>query len=106
MIQVRRPPTVAVPPEVVAFAGAQGVSAFLPAILEMTQRKFPDAQRLAIQVEEDPEIPDDRHIVIEVDVAGIDPEQYAQADDEWGHELFHLCPAPQVCVFRLALGIL
>ena len=55
--------------------------------------------------EKDPEIPNERHIVLEVDVADLDPEQYVAADAEWGRELFQLCPAPRVCVFRLGLEI-
>ena len=48
---------VAVPPEALAFAAEQGVAAYLPAVLQMTQRRFSDARRLAVWVEEDPEIP-------------------------------------------------
>jgi len=58
-----------------------------------------------VLVEEDPEIANDRHIAIEVDVAGITVEQYIAADQHWAHELFQLCPAPLVCVFRLILSI-
>src|SRR5207302_3758916 len=63
-----------VSPEVLAFAAEQGVSAYLPAVLAMTQRLFPDARRFAVLVEDDPEIANDRHIVIEVDVTGLDAE--------------------------------
>ena len=47
-------------------------SYYLPAVLAMTQRLFPDARRLALLVEDDPEIANDRHLVIEVDVSGLD----------------------------------
>jgi hypothetical protein len=97
--------SLAVPPEVHAFAAEQGVAPYLPAVLEMTQRRFPNALRLAVLVEEDPEIANDRHIVIEVDVAEITAEQYVDTKWQWGRELFQLCPAPLVCVFRLSLEI-
>ena len=105
MTQAIQTPSIAIPADVYAFAAEQGAAPYLPAILEMTRRRFPDARRLAVLVEEDPEIANDRHIAIEVDVAGITVEQYIAADRNWGHELFQLCPAPLVCVFRLILSI-
>ena len=99
-------PSLVVPQEVQAFAAQQGVASYLPAVLEMTLQTFPDARRLAVLVEEDPEIAGDRHIVIEIDLAGITPEQYVDRDRQWGHELFQVCPAPFVCVFRLSLNII
>jgi hypothetical protein len=96
--------SIPVPREVQAFAAEAGVAPYLPSVLAMTRRRFPDALRLTVLVEEDPEIANDRHIVIEVDVQGITAEQYVEADWQWGHELFQLCPAPLICVFRLSLN--
>ena len=95
-----------VPQEVHAFAAEQGVAPYLPAVLEMTLRRFPDARRMAMLVEEDPEIANDRHIVIEIDLTGITPEEYVERHWQWGHELFQICPAPLICVFRLSLSII
>ena len=94
-----------VSPDVIDFAAAQRVAPYLYAVLQMTQRLFPDAQRIAATVENDPDIPGDQHLTIEVDVAGMDAKRYADAKFRWGRELFHLCPAPLVCVFRCALHI-
>ena len=94
------------PQEVRAFAAEQGVAPYLTPVLKMAQRRFPDARRMALLVEEDPEIADDRHIVIEVDLAGVTPEEYVERDRQWGHELFQICPAPLICVFRLSLSII
>ncbi len=105
MNQINQASTLTVPPEVLAFAEEQGVSAYLPAVLAMTQRLFPDARRMAVLVEDDPEIANDRHIVLEVDVCGLDPAGYVEVDWRWGRELFQICPAPVVCVFRLGLEI-
>jgi hypothetical protein len=106
MTQATETPSLAVPPEVHAFAAEQGVALYLTAVLEMTQQRFPDARRLAVLVEEDPEIVNDRHIVIEIDLTGVTPEQYVERDWQWGHELFEICPAPLICVFRLSLSII
>jgi hypothetical protein len=105
MTQATQILSLAVPPDVKAFATQHGVAPYLSAVLDMTQRRFPDARQFAVLVEEDPEIADDRHIAIEVDLAGITAEQYVERDGQWGHELFQLCPAPLVCVFRLSLEI-
>ncbi len=94
-----------IPPEVLTFAVEQGVDAHLPPVLTMTQRLFPDARRIQAQIEDDPEIPCDRHLVIEVDVPPLNASGYADAKFRWGHELYQLCPAPLVCVFRCALGV-
>ena len=57
---------VEVPSEVVALAAEEGVEEYLPKVIEMTQRVFPSASRLDVLTDEDPEIPDDRHIVMSV----------------------------------------
>ena len=106
MGQATETSSLVVPQEVHAFAAEHGVASYLTAVLEMTLRTFPDARRLTVFVEEDSEIADDRHIVIEIDLAGITPEQYVERDSQWGHELFQVCPAPLVCVFRLRLNII
>src|SRR5437868_3206639 len=98
MTQATETPSRVVPPEVLSFAAEQGVAPYLAAILEMTRRRFPDARRLVVLVEEDAEVANDRHIVIEIDIAGITADQYVEAKRQWSRELFQLCPAPLVCV--------
>src|SRR5262245_9842164 len=92
-------------PEVLTFAAEQGVSAYLHPVVEMTRRLFPDARKMAVYVEEDLEIPDERTLVFDVEVAGLGPEQYVEARLRWGRELFAICPAPLVCVFGLGLEV-
>ena len=104
MIQPALAAPPALPAEVSAFADEQGVAAYLPAVLERTRRVFPAARRLAVLVADDPEIPDDRHIVFEVDVPLTVPEALA-AERRWSEELFQICPAPLVCVFRLSTDL-
>ena len=99
-IPVPLPP--GVPEEVHAFTVQQGVDGYLPALLEMTQRIFPNAP-LAVVLESDPEIADDRHIVFEVDVTGMDEAEYLATRWRWVQELFAHCPAPHTPVFRLGM---
>jgi hypothetical protein len=90
---------VAVPPDVAAFAAEQGVSEYLPAVIEMTRRVYPDAA-LSVVVEDDPEIANDRHIVLIGQFHAETVEQALERNDQWTRGLFASCPAPLVCVFR------
>ena len=56
-------------PDVLAFAAEQGASPCLDRLLEMTSRVF-QTNPITVTVEEDPEIANDRHIVMDVDVSG------------------------------------
>ena len=97
-------PFLAVPQEVQAFANEQGVAAYLPAVLEMTARVFPGGLQEII-VEDDPEIANDRHIVVVVKARDLDVEQGVEAHGRWHQELSACCPAPLVYPFRLSLSI-
>ncbi len=105
MIQAAQTLPLAASSDVRAFAEEQGVARYLPTVLENTQRLFPNAQRLAVRVVEDPEIANDRHIVFEVDVPLAVPEARA-AQRRWNDALFAACPAPLVCVFTLSMDLL
>jgi hypothetical protein len=94
-----------IPPEVRALAAEAGVAEYVVPVVAMTHRVFPDARRLAVLVEEDPEIVNDRHIVLEVDVPERDPDQYVASRVPWEEEMFRLCPATLGHVFRLSLGL-
>ena len=104
MTKTAQPIPPALPLEVHSFAAEQAVAAYLPSVLEMTRRIFADAQ-LSVVVEDDPEIPHDRHIVLIVKAKGLDVAQALAARWEWHRELFACCPAPLVCVFRLGLEL-
>jgi hypothetical protein len=91
------------PLDVVEFAMRHQVDAFLTPLLEATQRVYPTARHLRVSLELDPELRDDWHIVFEVEVPQADVPNYVLAQHAWGEELFRICPAPLVCVFRLAL---
>src|SRR5438105_2754725 len=92
-------------PEVRAFAAEAGVAEYLLPVLEMTQRVFPDARRLEVLVEEDPEIANDRHIVLEVDVPDRSPEQFVASLLPWDEEMIRIVPATVGHIFRLGLDL-
>src|SRR5437763_14757884 len=95
-------PLPAVSPEVRAFAEEQGVTAYLPAVLEMTRRIFPQAS-MTVLVEDDPEIANDRHIVLEVDTEGLDLEQLIATRQQWVQDIFRCCPSTHAWVFRIGM---
>ena len=96
--------SVPIPSEVSAFAAEQGVSTQLPAVLEMTQRLFPDAD-MSVVVEDDPEIANDRHIVLVVKAKGMPVPEALKKRWQWHGGLFACCPAPLVSAFCLGLSI-
>ena len=84
--------------EIFAFAAEQGVSAELPAVLSLTQRIFPQAT-LEVSIDEDPEIANDRHLLIHVHNGDLSVDEAIQTRAEWIDGLFGCCPAPLVCLF-------
>jgi hypothetical protein len=91
-----------VPADVVAFAKEQGAVAYLPALLQMTRRIFPHAP-MTVRLEGDPEIANDSHITVEVEVRGIEVSQMVACQNEWSTELFQHCPATRAHLFRIAM---
>ena len=100
----RTDPLPEVSPEILTFAAEAGVGDYLYPVLEMTRRVFPSARRFDVLLADDPEIPDDRHIVLELEVPLSVPEAMA-ADRRWSEGLFATCPTPLVCVFRLSTSL-
>jgi hypothetical protein len=104
MSQTTTPDQANIPADVAAFAAERGVADYLPAVQVMTERVFPNAP-VTVRLEDDPEIVDERHIVFEVDVAGLDVLRYAELHWQWSRELFRVCPPTHVCLFGLHLNI-
>ncbi len=90
------------PLDVIAFAAEQGAQAELPAVVEVTRRIF-SAAAVSIELDDDPEIADDRHIVIVTKGIRLPVVAAQEAIYEWQRELFTLCPAPLTWVFRLGV---
>ena len=93
-----------IPPDVVAFAREQGVEKYLPELVEWARQVYPSATRFDVFTEDDPEIADDRHIVLELDVP-LNVERALEADRRWHRGVFRIVPAPLVCVFRLSADL-
>lgn len=92
---------IALPPEVTAVAEKLGVKAELPQVIAMTQVVFPgDAVR--VEIDDDPEIADDRHLAIVVRATTESVEQLVATQWKWHEQLFRCCPAPLTSVFRLS----
>jgi hypothetical protein len=96
--------TIQVPEDVSTFAVEQKVDVYLPAILLMTKQIFPAAE-MSVVVEDDPEIPEDRHIIVQTRQVQLSIEEAMQGRWNWCRNIFDACPAPLVCVFRLGLEI-
>ena len=93
------------PADVIAFAEEKGVSDYLPAVLEMTRQVFANRPVVPL-LEDDPEIPDWRAIVMQVDVAGMNVERIVAAQQQWSAAIFQHCPATHVHLFSLcAVGV-
>jgi hypothetical protein len=93
-----------VSPEVAAFAADQGVREVLLDVLEMTRRVFPSGQ-IGVEIDEDPEIAGDRHILVQAHAVRLPVSEALEARWEWHRKLMACCPAPVMCVFRLNLQI-
>jgi hypothetical protein len=91
------------PPDVLEFASRHQVAALLGPLRQALDRLFPTAQRVRVRLEEDPEVRDDYHLVFDVRVSRADVPDFGAAKRRWHEELFRLCPAPLVCLFRLTL---
>jgi hypothetical protein len=93
-------PSPVVSPEVRAFAVERGVECYLPELVAVARRLFPDSP-LNLMVADDLEIADNRQIVFEVEETSRDVESQVAAHWQWTEELFRLCPATHVHVFCL-----
>ncbi len=101
--RIGTPPTEFWPPDVLGFAARHQVSDLLDPLRLALDRLFPAAQSIQVRLEEDPEIRDDCHLVFDVRVSRADVPDFGAAKRRWHDELFRLCPAPSVCLFRLTL---
>jgi hypothetical protein len=96
-------PTFCWPQDVLDFAARRSVGDLLDPLRQTVDRLFPIAQSFLVRLEEDPEIRDDCHLVFEVCVSSADVPDFGAAKRQWHTELFRICPAPLVCLFRMVL---
>jgi hypothetical protein len=104
MLKTQQSSPIEIPEDIAALAAEQGVTAELPAVIEMTRRIFPGCP-MHLEYDIDPEIANDRHIAIVVKATHFSVDEAVRRDFQWHREIFANCPAPLVCVFRLGLEI-
>ena len=95
-------PAIEIEPEIAEVAIQLGVSTQLPSVIAMTQRFFPDCP-WHIEIDDDPEIANDRHLAFVVRDRFIDVEQALAVRWRWNEHLFAVCPAPLAHNFRLGM---
>lgn len=95
----------AFPADVVAFAVANKVEDCLQPLLEATHRIYPTARFVKVEIDDDPELRDQRHILYIVQVAGLSLDESRAARNQWIEELFRICSPARSCVFRMFLDL-
>src|SRR5262245_5712846 len=88
----------AVPPEVLQFAEEKGAAPYLPAVLSMTRRIFPQGE-VVVVMGEDYEDPTYRYVLFEVDVTGWTSEEMLEAMTRWSGEIVEHCPTTHTPYF-------
>lgn len=87
--------------EVQAFAEAHGLVELLPKLVDAARRIFPDNEGVSVYAEDDPEIANERSIMIDV----VDPyssvEEYMRRKKLWHQTLFTLEGTPHRCLVVL-----
>jgi hypothetical protein len=96
-------PLPTIPPEALAYAERQGAASYIPSLLEMTRRLFPDAS-LSVALYPDPEIANEFFLCIEVEAAvDATADWYLVAKRDWLEEKLRLCPTQVAIVFTCSL---
>ena len=95
----------AFPDDVLAFAIANEVQHCLQPLLEATHAIFPTTRFVKVQMDEDPELRDVRHILYHVQVAGLSPDQSRAAARQWNEATFRICTPPKAVLFTLRMEL-
>ena len=104
MSQTTPLPTVDIPPEVYAYAREMQVEPYLPVVLELAHRHFPQAT-LTVFLDDDPEADNLRFIVVRAWGGKMTVDEGVQAIHGFTRDTFAHIPAPLVWVFRLSTRI-
>lgn len=88
--------------EIMQVAKDFGVVEELHRVLAMTQRLFPDYS-MRVEIDDDPEIANDRHLLIVVQDRIADVKEALAIRRRWNGELFQCCAVPLAHVFRLGM---
>jgi hypothetical protein len=91
-----------IPPEVRQFAEKVGAAPYLPGVLAMTRRLYPQGD-LPVILLDDPEIEDYLHIAFEFDVTGWPSERMSELMRRWSSEIVNHCPTTHTPYFTVSL---
>ena len=93
----------AVPLTVLDFTEARNATRLLRPVTEAARAAFPDVP-LRLYLEANPELADEKRVIVEVDVTGWSAEAMNDAYDQWVREVFQTCgPGQVVSVFQLRM---
>ena len=91
------------PREVMSLSKQLHIEDYLNKVYEMTRRMFPLARKVEVFVEDDPEIANQKYIVFQVTVPGLDAAGFLDGERRWVAELFRCCPTTVSSAFTLGL---
>ena len=95
-------PVIEIDSEVAKVAARLGVGHELSSVIAMTQELFPD-DPWWVEIDDDPEIANDRHLVIVVKRRFVDAASSVADQNRWIDGLFECCPAPLAHHFRFGV---
>lgn len=90
-------------PHVAEFAHRYGLEEILPLVGELTERLFPMAQAVDVELVSDDEQPDQRTIFFKVRGLDIEPKIGSDLHWQWASELQQVCPGPGRALLGLEL---
>lgn len=94
------PPRPAVPPEVEAFAAANGIDRYLDAVIDLARQAFP-ASALSVSLGQDAEEEAHRYIALDVETAGLTADELVAGQSVWSAGLGRVCPSRYAVYFVL-----
>jgi hypothetical protein len=92
--------------EVLAVAEHQNLRTYLEPMFKATNEIFSTASRIEVHVQQDPEIPDQKNIIFNVQIRGLTSAQYRAAHKAWNVEFLRIHSGPIIHIFYLLLDIL
>ena len=90
-------------PQIVEFAQRHGLECVLPLISDLTERLFPMAQAVDVELVADDEQPDQQTIFFKVRGLDIEPRLGSDLHWQWASELQQICPGPGRALLGLEL---
>ena len=90
---------------VIAVAEQNHVLASLDPLWQATREIFPTAQWIKVYLQDDYEVPNEKHIVFDVSLPDPGYPQYRAALRAWNMEMIRICSAPLTYVFQLLLDV-